>query len=67
DQGNSLIVIEHNLDIIAQADWIIDIGAGAGKYGGELVFEGNVDSLLNNKTSPTAKYLRRHLGKDNDF
>ena len=63
DQGNTLMVIEHNLDIIAQADWIIDIGPGAGKFGGELVFEGDVESLLNNKGSQTAKYLRRHLGQ----
>lgn len=65
DQGNTLMVIEHNLDIIAQADWIIDIGPGAGKFGGELVFEGDVESLLNNKGSQTAKYLRRHLGNGN--
>jgi excinuclease UvrABC ATPase subunit len=61
DHGNTLIVIEHNLDIISQADWIIDIGPGAGKYGGELVFEGMVGDLLKNKVSATAKYLRKHL------
>lgn len=62
-QGNTLIVIEHNLDIISQADWIIDIGPGAGKYGGELIFEGTVEKILENKVSATAKYLRRHLEK----
>lgn len=61
DQGNTVIVIEHNLDIIAQADWILDIGPGAGKYGGELVFQGNVGNLLKNKVSETAKYLNQHL------
>jgi excinuclease UvrABC ATPase subunit len=60
-QGDTLIVIEHNLDIISQADWIIDIGPGAGKYGGELVFEGTVGQLLNDEKSETAKYLRKHL------
>ncbi len=60
-QGNTVIVIEHNLDIIAQADWIIDIGPGAGKYGGNLVFEGHVEDLLQHKLSATGKYLRRHL------
>ncbi|MEO6231697.1 MAG: excinuclease ABC subunit UvrA [Ferruginibacter sp.] len=63
NRGNTLIVIEHNLDIISQADWIIDIGPGAGKYGGELVFEGTVRNLLENKLSVTAKYLKKHLDK----
>lgn len=61
NQNNTLIVIEHNLDIIAQADWIIDIGPGAGKHGGEIVFEGTVQQLLKNKTAATAKYLRQYL------
>jgi len=61
--GNTLIVIEHNMDIIAHADWIIDIGPGAGKYGGELVFEGTVERLLQDTGSATADYLRKHLGK----
>lgn len=61
DEGNTLLVIEHNLDIISQADWIIDIGPGAGKYGGQLVFEGTVNQLLEDKTSETGKYLRKHL------
>jgi len=64
DQGNTVIVIEHNLDIIAQADWILDIGPGAGKYGGELVFQGNVGNLLKNKFSETAKYLKQHLADE---
>ncbi|MNT46959.1 UvrABC system protein A [compost metagenome] len=58
---NTVIVIEHNLDIIAQADWVIDIGPGAGKYGGELLFEGTVANLLEDKISLTAIYLRQHL------
>ncbi|WP_343559394.1 excinuclease ABC subunit UvrA [Sphingobacterium sp.] len=61
ENKNTVIVIEHNLDIIAQADWIIDIGPGAGKYGGKLLFEGTVAHLLRDKTSPTAVYLRKHL------
>jgi len=61
DNGNTVIVIEHNLDIIAQADWIIDIGPGAGREGGHIVFEGTVGQLLDRKESATAKYLRRHL------
>ncbi|KAA8476277.1 excinuclease ABC A subunit [Arcticibacter tournemirensis] len=61
ESGNTLIVIEHNLDIISQADWVIDIGPGPGKYGGQLVFEGTVKRLMEDKVSATAKYLRRHV------
>lgn len=59
--GNTLIIIEHNLDIIAQADWIIDIGPGAGKLGGKVVFEGTVENLLKDHHSETSKYLKKHL------
>jgi excinuclease UvrABC ATPase subunit len=61
NHGNTVVVIEHNLDIIAQADWVIDIGPGAGKYGGALIFEGTVEKLLAHETSATAEYLRKHL------
>ncbi|WP_426478230.1 ATP-binding cassette domain-containing protein [Chryseobacterium sp. CBSDS_008] len=61
DQNNTLIVIEHNLDIIAQADWIIDIGPGAGKFGGKILFEGTPLELLKNKVSFTAEFLRKHV------
>lgn len=60
-QGNTVIVIEHNLDIIAQADWIIDIGPGAGKYGGNLVFEGHVHVLLQHKSSATGSIRKDTL------
>jgi len=60
-ENNTVIVIEHNLDIISQADWIIDMGIGAGKNGGTIVFEGTVADLRKNKVSETAKYLNRHL------
>ncbi|WP_343322094.1 excinuclease ABC subunit UvrA [Sphingobacterium multivorum] len=61
DNDNTLIVIEHNLDVIAQADWIIDIGPGAGKYGGTVVFTGTVVDLLQDKVSVTGSCLRQHL------
>lgn len=61
DQNNTLIVIEHNLDIISQADWIIDMGPGAGKFGGEVLFEGTPVELLKNKISFTAEFLRKHV------
>lgn len=63
ERNNTLIIIEHNLEIIAQADWIIDIGPGAGKYGGNIIFEGTVEQLLQNKKSYTAQYLKKHLKK----
>ena len=66
DQGNTLIVIEHNLDVIAHADWIIDIGPGAGKYGGYVLFTGTVSALLEDGVSATAEYLRQHLSIDAD-
>ncbi|REC47436.1 excinuclease ABC subunit UvrA [Chryseobacterium pennipullorum] len=63
-QDNTLIVIEHNLDIIAQADWIIDIGPEAGKYGGRIMFEGTPEQLLTDKKSSTAEFLRKHMEHD---
>ncbi len=58
---NTLIVVEHNLDIIANADWIIDLGPGAGQYGGRLLYQGTVIDLLKSSFSITGQYLRQHL------
>jgi len=58
---NTLIVVEHNLDIIANADWIIDLGPGAGQYGGKLLYQGTVIDLLKSSFSITGQYLRQHL------
>ena len=60
-KNNTLIIVEHNLDVIAQADWIIDIGPGAGKYGGNIIFEGTIEDLLKNQKSYTAQYVKKHL------
>ncbi|MDR2274944.1 MAG: excinuclease ABC subunit UvrA [Sphingobacterium sp.] len=65
DNHNTLIVIEHNLDVIAQADWIIDIGPGAGKSGGNVLFTGTVTDLLKDRISLTASCLRQHLRNGN--
>ena len=59
--GHSIIVIEHQPDIIKSADWIIDIGPEAGKHGGEVVFSGTPEDLTKNKTSYTAKYVAEKL------
>lgn len=61
DNGSTVIVIEHNLDVMKQADWIIDLGPGGGKKGGELMFAGLPHELLHNKKSLTAQYLRQAL------
>jgi excinuclease ABC subunit A len=55
--GNTVIVVEHDEEAIRCADHIIDIGPGAGKHGGEICAEGDIEAILNNKNSITAKYL----------
>lgn len=62
-QGHSLIVIEHNLDVIKCADWVIDLGPDAGDHGGQVVFEGRPDELINIENSFTAKYLSKKFKK----
>ncbi len=57
DLGNTLIVVEHDEDTIRQADYIVDIGPGAGVHGGEVVAKGSVDDIINCKESITGKYL----------
>ena len=57
DKGNTVIVIEHNLDVIRNADWIIDVGVEGGSKGGEILFEGIPAELKSSRESITAKYL----------
>jgi excinuclease ABC subunit A len=61
DKGNSVLVIEHNLDMIKCADWLIDMGPEGGEKGGTVVFEGTPDDLTTCKQSYTAKYLKKKL------
>jgi len=61
DRSATVIIIEHNLDVIAQADWIIDIGPEGGDEGGYLLYEGSLQDFLKVKNSYTAKYLREYL------
>jgi excinuclease UvrABC ATPase subunit len=60
DNGNSLITIEHNLDVINSSDWIIDIGPEGGIAGGELIFEGTPEQIINCEKSHTGEYLRKY-------
>ncbi len=56
--GNTLVVIEHNLDVVKQADWIIDIGPDGGKNGGEVIFMGTPMEMVKNAKTLTADSLR---------
>ena len=61
DAGYSLIVIEHNLDLIAEADWVIDLGPEGGEAGGRIVVEGTPEQIACNKRSHTGCFLRSVL------
>jgi excinuclease ABC subunit A len=61
DKGNSLIVIEHNLDVIRSSDWIIDLGPEGGDKGGEIIATGTPEEVAKNEKSYTAKYLKQVL------
>ncbi|MDR2829333.1 MAG: excinuclease ABC subunit UvrA, partial [Mycoplasmataceae bacterium] len=57
DIGNTLLVVEHDLDTIAKSDYVIDVGPGAGQYGGEIIATGTPKEIINNKNSITGQYL----------
>lgn len=61
DQGATVIIIEHNLDVIKQADYIIDLGPDGGYRGGDVVFAGSVEDIINDDKSYTGKYLKKVL------
>jgi len=58
DLGNSLIIVEHDEDVIRNSDWIIDIGPGAGIHGGRIVAQGNLNEVIQNENSLTGQYLK---------
>ena len=62
DRGNTVVVVEHDEEMIREADYLIDMGPGAGKHGGEVVFEGTPEELLAGSNTLTAQYLRGELG-----
>ncbi|MFA7400412.1 MAG: excinuclease ABC subunit UvrA, partial [Sideroxydans sp.] len=61
DQGNTLVVIEHNLDVIKTADWVIDLGPEGGDGGGVIVAQGSPKDVAANKDSVTGPYLKKLL------
>ena len=64
DLGNTVVVIEHNMDVVKCADWIIDLGPEGGDAGGEIVTEGTPEQVAKHPTSYTGAVLKRHLRKD---
>ena len=67
DKGNTVVVIEHNLDVIKSADYIIDLGPEGGDAGGEVVAAGAPEEIIKNRKSYTAKYLKRKLQEDSEI
>ncbi|MGL6125385.1 MAG: excinuclease ABC subunit UvrA [Metamycoplasmataceae bacterium] len=64
DKGDTVIVIEHNLDIIKSSDYIIDLGPGGGNKGGKVIVTGTPEQIMNNKDSLTAKYLKKVIDSE---
>jgi excinuclease ABC subunit A len=60
-RGDGVVIVEHSPDLIARADWIVDLGPGGGVHGGELLYSGPLEPFLDHILSPTADELRRHL------
>ena len=61
DKGNTVIVVEHNLDVIKTADWIIDLGPGGGEFGGRIIAEGTPEQIIKNKKSITGEFLKKEI------
>jgi excinuclease UvrABC ATPase subunit len=61
DHGSTVIVIEHNLDVVARADWVLDMGPGAGSEGGDIVFEGVPAALVKHPGSLTGMHLAKRV------
>ncbi len=61
EKGNTVIVVEHNMDVIKVADYVIDLGPGGGEYGGKVIASGTPEEIAKNKKSLTGKYLKKEL------
>jgi excinuclease ABC subunit A len=62
NKGNTVLIVEHNLDVIKLSDWIVDLGPEGGEKGGEIVAQGTVEDIITKKASYTGQYLKEHLG-----
>ena len=62
DRGNTVLVIEHNLDVVKVADWVIDLGEEGGAGGGRIIFEGTPEGLIQSPISLTGKFLKKEMG-----
>ena len=62
EKGHTVLVVEHNMEVIKSADWVIDLGAEGGKLGGHLVFQGTPEGLADAEGSITGVYLKEKLG-----
>jgi excinuclease ABC subunit A len=67
DRGNTVLVIEHNLDVIKSADYLIDLGPDGGDKGGELVFSGSPEDIINHSSSHTGKFLSEFLRQSSNL
>ena len=65
DHGNTVVIIEHNLDVIKTADWIIDLGPEGGNGGGEIIATGTPEDVANNAASHTGNFLKPVLEREN--
>jgi len=63
DKGNTVVVVEHNLDVIKTADWIVDLGPGGGEFGGDIIAEGIPEQIVKNPLSLTGRYLKKELSR----
>jgi excinuclease ABC subunit A len=62
DAGNTVVIIEHNIDVVACCDWVVDLGPGGGEHGGQLVAEGTPEQIAEVDASVTGHFLRERLG-----
>jgi excinuclease ABC subunit A len=63
NEGNTVVVVEHDMSVIAASDWVIDMGPGAGGDGGKILVAGPPETMMQNPTSRTAPFLRKHLAR----
>ena len=61
DKGNTVIIIEHNMDVLRQSDYIIDLGPEGGSGGGQIIASGTPEAIISSKTSHTGKHLKKLL------